>query len=771
MSTGRMCAVVLAAVVLFGCGGGGGGDGGSGSRRHTLSLSPSAVQLSVTEGQYPQSASVTVTFSGAGVVAGTLPNESLPPWLSVSAPPQSSSPATVTITAAPASGVAFGTHAATLRFATGDADQSNVTLVDLPVTLTYHEAFRLGNAGELHFSRILGSPPTVNPVAARLQVRGGSIRWDVVQPPGWLDVTPSSGTAAATAVVTTVASMPPGDYAHQLQFREHNLGISLFLPVTYTVRAAQLEVDRSVLDFEIGPDSTATALSQQLVLSDDAQSAPGTDLEWQASTNADWLQLSANFGRTSPAATLVASVDRARLETLAPGYRNPTITITARDRVGVWRTREIPVNFNLNLPLVRAANPYLVAPGTNATTRIRGEGMREEDFTRLRVGTQSPLNIRREVNLDSELLFDVTATGSGALSAGRHLVRFDNALGLTRSSAEVLIQNPVSAGPGSMASSGRLRRLIYDPQRGRLYTSSIVSQTEVQRFQWDAGSSSWVALSTVPVGNGLNDMDIDRGGRRLIIASQQAVQSISLDDAAPATRVLTMVDSGDCQIQPWQLRILSDDEALISQVNLVSTPACDAQTLARYDLVRNEFLAASLQTYSRAAIAPTHNRRRAFVGPDSRPFSVPVLFYESLTHYESWPDFGGLPPLRPGLLEANNNRNHLLINSTELWDLDGPRRRNIAQNRLTRLSPDGLRAYSYVHSTTQSRRINVYDIDWAAYPAFPLLTTLLINTDLGDIPIDNPDPRDEISVAMDLSPDGRLLFISGLSAIEVLSTP
>ena len=89
-------AVLLALACLAGCGGGGGGGGGaSDGPQYSISVSPASVSLSgVVEGP-AQTQDVTVTFRGDGVVVGTLPGQTAPPWLTVNGQSQAASPYTV----------------------------------------------------------------------------------------------------------------------------------------------------------------------------------------------------------------------------------------------------------------------------------------------------------------------------------------------------------------------------------------------------------------------------------------------------------------------------------------------------------------------------------------------------------------------------------------------------------------------------------------------------------------------------------------------------
>lgn len=314
--------------------------------------------------------------------------------------------------------------------------------------------------------------------------------------------------------------------------------------------------------------------------------------------------------------------------------------------------------------------------------------------------------------------------------------------------------------------------MIYDPERNRLYAAMIDGAREIRRFEWNEAESEWKTLPAIDAAGDLSDMDIDRGGRRLILANREGIAQIPLDGGVQAAQALQALDSGGCGIHPSQLRVLDDDETLISVVSDV--PECLHHPLIRLDLVRGRLLDPGLATYaSGALISPTLNRRRAYVGPSSLSYTSPVFAFESISDFEDGVWFGGLVPPAPHTLESNNDEEHLLINNTELWDLRNTRSARIVPNRLTRLSPDGSKAYSYVHgSGSAGREIVVSAIDWAnVTTTMPELGRLPVTADLGDSPLDDPGATPETSVAMELSPDGKLLFVAGPQAIQVIELP
>ena len=158
-------AVLLALACLAGCGGGGGG-GASDEPQYSISVSPGSVSLSgVVEGP-AQTQDVTVTFRGDGVVVGTLPGQTAPPWLTVNGQSQAASPYKVTISA---DSQAAGNFQTTLRFATGKIDGSKVVTTDVPIsfqvapgarTVGWIRGLARGNSVALRQNN--GSPVIVN---------------------------------------------------------------------------------------------------------------------------------------------------------------------------------------------------------------------------------------------------------------------------------------------------------------------------------------------------------------------------------------------------------------------------------------------------------------------------------------------------------------------------------------------------------------------------------------------------------------------------------
>ncbi len=135
----RAVAALITLTCLSGCGGGGGGGGGDDGPNYSISVSPTSVSLSGITSGPTQTQNVTVTFRGDGVVVGTRPGEALPNWLTANAPGVAGSPVVVTISATP---VNTGALQATLRFATGRADGSNVVFTDVPINFQVVEGIR-----------------------------------------------------------------------------------------------------------------------------------------------------------------------------------------------------------------------------------------------------------------------------------------------------------------------------------------------------------------------------------------------------------------------------------------------------------------------------------------------------------------------------------------------------------------------------------------------------------------------------------------------------
>jgi hypothetical protein len=768
MLTLRLLCCISFICSLTACGGGGGGGGTSNGNIAISTGSMSFTQdgQAVSPGQ-----DITATFNGAGVAVGFAPGVTQPPWLFISqGTALSTTQARFTITAIAPQAMPFGTYTSSVRFVTGTSFDNPTGFVDLPVTLMYREAFSAQpSAFPFAFTEFAGNPNPPTPASGQITIKGAGVGWQLSATDSWITLSATTGTGAATVTVGVARpTLGPGTYHGEIVVINNRNNLTDRLPVNYTVMPAQLVLDKTSLNFVVDPQTTNSGIISNIAISDELQgTGPAGDLPWQATSNASWLQLSVASGRTSPTATLTASLPLTQLDQLPAGSRQAKITITATDRAGQAVTREIPVNLDLKLPYVRAIIPSVIAANTPASVRITGEGMEPENYPDLRVGTQTPGNIHRRIILPSEAQFDVSP-----LASGQHVVTFNNALGLQRSHATLVTTAIVTpATPSIIVSSGAKSRLIYDRQRARLYAVDPTDD-EIERFEWNG--SSWTTLSAVSV-PGIADADLERSGRNLVVITDSEIRRLPLDAASPSTTVLYTLTDRTCGRSFYHVSVPDDEQALLTLTQTMCPGG--AEKVLIFDLIRGIFIdEPSAPVLVDAILATSAREFMSYIATTKASSAINQLRnFASLTNGFDVPNITS-PPDPILALDTDATGVRVLLNNNTLAQfgvnnlkivLPGPDGR-VA--RLGEVADDRSRVYSYVHQSGNPRRVDVRELFWGFGFTPTDVGSLAVADDLGDVGRD-ADLTQPDTLAMTLAEEDRLLFVSGPSRIAVLQTP
>ena len=339
------------ACVLAACGGGGGGgdNGNGGSRGNTITVDRTRVDLH-TDDYYGFGASVDVivNFSGAGVVVGTLPGQTAPIWLNVFAPQ------TVTTQSARVTlgffqqGIANQPqrNSVTLRFATADADGTRVAYRDIVVTATLdHRLSRY----ESYLTHTRGA--STAPVAA-VDVQTTNATWVASSDAPWLQVSPASGTGAATLDLTTApGTLPEGDHLASVTVKDTVTNYSRVLRVHLGVDPRRLEASHRTLAFSETLAGSRLSRTTRLV---DTANLSG---HWTATSNAQWLHVTPASGSGNTTLTVTADpaavADGAHVGqiNIAPD-NEPDITNTEVIRAGLYVDRSTPVAAGVDIGLL-----------------------------------------------------------------------------------------------------------------------------------------------------------------------------------------------------------------------------------------------------------------------------------------------------------------------------------------------------------------------------------------------------------------------------------
>jgi hypothetical protein len=300
-------------LVMAGCGGGGGG--GSSAAGNSISLDRASVSLMLGSGTHDVAQTeVSVSFKGAGVVVAMLPGQVQPAWLRVTAGSPVNGRVSFILGATDA-GLVPGNYPVTLRFATGNADQTGVVTQDLQLTLTVAPRMTL-SSGVLDLDAIAGGASV-----SVAQVAVDAPNWSVKGTAPWLVVDRAQGAGAATVSVSfNPAGLTPGDYTATLIAQDTATSATRELPVRLTLQARRLAVHRPAVT--LVQYANRSALSAAVHVADTGWGATG----FTAAADQAWLKLAAASG-TTPLA-LGVSADASGLP---DGLHLARITLTPTD--------------------------------------------------------------------------------------------------------------------------------------------------------------------------------------------------------------------------------------------------------------------------------------------------------------------------------------------------------------------------------------------------------------------------------------------------------
>jgi sugar lactone lactonase YvrE len=182
-----------------------------------------------------------------------------------------------------------------------------------------------------------------SPQAMSVGSSGGSLLWSASTTDSWLGLSSASGTTPAivTASVNSAVAdtMNNGVYTGSLTIAAPGAaGSPQIVPVTLTVERQSLSVSPHSIDMfhQTGGDLASTDLSIGSV---------GGILNWNSSTDAQWMTCQPSYGSTGASVTVSLN---SVADTLAEGVHTASVTVTAPDAVNS------PVAVPVTLTVVKA---------------------------------------------------------------------------------------------------------------------------------------------------------------------------------------------------------------------------------------------------------------------------------------------------------------------------------------------------------------------------------------------------------------------------------
>ena len=439
-----------------------------------------------------------------GYVVGTLPGQTLPPWLSVSAPGSpSSSPFTITRTLA---SLAIGHYSTTLRVAIGDANQTVFATADVAVTLDVVNRPTIAPQ-----SVALTWVESEQPAARTFTVTRDSL----VQFTGtsldvnWL----TAGTSGDTVTLSGNALsklMGQGTSSGTLT-ASFSLGgdqMTLSVPISATVTRA-LSSSTTLLTLQVNASTVSADLSASRIT---VTSATTTPVTLSAQSNVPWLSVTG--GSSASANNIALTIDSTKLGAMANGVYHATITASATNVTPL----AISVDLNLRLPEVRFVAPVAFTDTVaSEAVIVRGQGFNDPgvQFQLAGVAVTGGTKVS-----DTEFRFI-----PGARAAGDYTVQAPNHLGIARSTAPLRVTAPPAYTNFTLSAPyGAPERVISSPINSavfadRCYFCAVNTPTgyesNVFRYAYDSGSGAW---SVTPFDYpGLYDIALSPDESKLIV--------------------------------------------------------------------------------------------------------------------------------------------------------------------------------------------------------------------------------------------------------------
>jgi hypothetical protein len=759
----RVAALALLFFCLWGCGGGGGGGGGGGDDT-SISLSTNAITLNADAGSssFPSS-TVTVNFSGAGVVVGTLPGQTLPNWLIGPSAESTTTTQVVFSLRASVFSMPRGTYTTTLRFVTGRADQTNLKTADLTVTLRVSTPFNASVPAPLAFVQVDGAASSTAVGPSAIAIAGDDIQWRASASQPWVGFGATSGAQAGSLTITANRqSLPLGMHTAQISITDDRRNRNVTFPVTFEIRPARIALSASTLDYTVTPQTLATEFTRALTVSDELNGMNSMKgVTWTATSAAPWLTLSSGAGSSAPNQQLQVSLNSASLNVLPSGAYSTNITFNYQDSAGSARTAEVPVSLNVRMPLARAATPYLLAPGAGATLRLRGQDIRDVDMSALSVDGASATTLTR-VDEDS------VTVQMPALAAGVYPIRFNTASGLTRSAARIVVQ-AANMGEG-VIESPNVKRLVLDEQRGRFIAIDRL-QFQLESYRWNG--ANWAAEATLSIPE-IADAALTRDGKQLIVIARHAIYAFDADDLSqPRVEIWRRPASPSYTPSLNTIQLNDLGVGLIAQTYHFAGISGHTPVLQFDSITRGAPTGIGFDSVYEPQLAQSPTGRFLLLGG----FGVSPAMSPWL--YDSEDIDGGLLGSRTTIqhggsmaLQVSHSETRILQYFMQVYDITGQLLGRLPSaghgQSFAILSPNGERAYR-LERTVSGSSLAVHDLTATPAPEYPELGDIALPANV----IEHNEyielyPGATVSVAAVMSRDGRYLFLAGPERIVVV---
>ena len=630
-----------------------------------------------------------------------------------------------------------------------------------PFTLT-------GNS--LTYSGIQGTASAQQTNTAQLFVRGDNISWQATASVPWIQLSTTSGTAAGPISFAVIpAGLLEGTANGLIRVTDNISMRTENANVTLTVRPLGFSVGPATVILNV--DATATSASQTITIADElGGQQPQAAYSWTTSMLRPEFQITPSNGNTASATSAVVSVRPGFLNSLVLDQTTTQLLVTGSGSGSSSSlNRLVTITASVRLPRAHSVDPRIVVPGPTRVV-LTGGDFQAEDLPRLRVNGIAPVSVTRLS--DRELDVDL-----GNVSAGRYVFTFDNALGLPRSAAELIVAPRGTYGPGEIVSAGPRQRLLFDSHRGVLYGGNNIAGT-IQRFSWNG--TAWQELPAISLPF-VRDFDFASNARQIYAMDGGSffVADVTLSNPTAVSIPTPSLNCGSSTIRfehliaPNTATVYGTIPSTLCRITGTSQAVFGGGL--QYDVLTNSVT--EPPNPSDESLWVRGNRVRA--SADRRYLASETQLWDSRTNTFFYAEVPGttVPLGNPNQYDTHLDRHgtKVLAADTSILDRSGSVLCTLPTNNAATISSDGARAYSYHHVNGGGGEIRVFTATANGPPGSPAQCA----SARAPVPIRQnmglyiqPDPFNVQRIfAMAVAEDDSLLFLSGPARVLAIAIP
>jgi len=275
----RLTLILFTVVLIQSCG----GSSEEPTANYSINASTSSISFSSEILQSSDdSFAIDVTFEGNGLLVGFAPETQIATWLEFRTENVTSNSATIHVDLVNAGNIIPNLYETKLRLSTGDVDNLALVHTDIDISLLIWQLTT--SSDKVTFDTTFGETSVADKI---ISLTTNENEWQLSTDADWLtlDQTEGTGDAEINFSASITSFTEPGLYTANVTLTEATTGDSKTLPVEVALDNIYLYSDKEALLFSQLSDS------QNLSTTIDIFENSPTDIEWQATTNQDWISL------------------------------------------------------------------------------------------------------------------------------------------------------------------------------------------------------------------------------------------------------------------------------------------------------------------------------------------------------------------------------------------------------------------------------------------------------------------------------------------------